>query len=670
MRRIIAGRWGKNTVHALETHPGPHPPKEEAFPSPTHFSDDVIAVMSGKGFLQFEEDFDFVPMIAQYVRQIQTKYCCGKCITGIKGSKLILGTLDRIMGGRGRADDLAILVNMADLLNDAAKCSVCQSAGELLADGLKYYRDHFEKALEKGVVEKQVAYLGSISAPCMNACPCRINIPGYIEMLQELRYAEALAIIREEMPFPGITGRICPAPCEKACSIANMGDEAIPIRTLKRVAADYEYIHQVEPPLKEIPLTGAPVAIIGAGPAGLSAAYYLNRLGHIVTVYEDLPHSGGMVAVGIPPYRQPRDVINREIDILRDLGILVEHGRLGREVTIHSLFEKGFKAVLLAVGSHKSTALGLKGEEDNIEGFISGGIDFLRDINLGKEVSIGEHTVIVGGGNTAIDCARTCIRMGASNVSVIYRRTMEEMPADPMEVEDAMEEGVEFHFLTQPVEILHDQGKMCGLRCIKMKLAESDKSGRRRPVPIEGSDFDFLADTVIPAIGQGSNLSFLSPEDGVEITRRETIKVEPHTMMTSRPGLFAAGDAVSGPLTVVHAIAGGKRAAKMMHRYLVESTCNRSGSEWMEDLIAEIERDHGTLVTARTPGRTPSHSVRSKLDIQERVSSFREVDSGLTQKSSFIEASRCLRCFHLILCAVKDSSKEETPRVQSIRSNE
>ncbi|MDQ1239350.1 MAG: formate dehydrogenase beta subunit [Thermodesulfobacteriota bacterium] len=657
MKKIRAGRWGKNIVHALETHPEAYT-HEEAFPSPTHFSDDVVAVMSGKGFLQFEEDFDFVPMIAEYVRQIQAKYCCGKCITGIKGSKLILATLDRIMDGKGGAGDLAILMNMADVLNDAAKCSVCQSAGELLADGLTYYRDHFEKALEKGVAEKPVAYLGSISAPCMNACPCRIDIPGYVEMLQELRYAEALAIIREEMPFPGITGRICPAPCEKACSIANMGDEAIPIRTLKRVAADYEHIHHIEPPLEKIDLTGAAVAIIGAGPAGLSAAYYLNRLGHIVTVYEDLPNSGGMVAVGIPPYRQPRDVMNREIDILRNLGILVDHGRLGREFTIHSLFEKGFKAVLLAVGSHKSTSLGLNGEEEHREGFISGGIDFLRDINLGREVSLGDHTVIVGGGNTAIDCARTCIRMGASKVSVIYRRSMEEMPADPMEVEDAREEGVEFHFLTQPVAILHHQGKVCGLRCIRMELAESDKSGRRRPVPIEGSDFDFLADTVIPAIGQSSNLSFLSPEDGVEITRRETIKVDPHTMMTSRPGLFAAGDAVSGPLTVVHAIAGGKRAAKMMHRYLVDGTCSRSGTEWMEDLIAEIERDHGTLVTARTPGRTPSQSVRSKLDIQERISSFREVDSGLTQKSSFIEASRCLRCFHLILCALKDSSAQ------------
>jgi len=653
MKRVLAGRWGRHVIRDHEESGDTASRFGNDFPLPHHFPDNVIAVMSGKGFLQFEANFDFVPMIAEYVKQIQSNYCCGKCITGIKGSKLIMLTLDGIMQGKGKNSDLDILEQMAELLNDAAKCSVCQSAGELLCDGLKYYRSEFELAVANGVAKRPVAYQGSISAPCMNTCPCRINIPSYVEMLQELRYAEALAIIREEMPFPGITGRICPAPCEKACSIANMGDEAIPIRTLKRVAADYEYIHQLEPPLEKVELKGEPVCVVGTGPAGFSAAYYLNRLGHRVTIYGDLPSPGGMVAVGIPPYRQPRDVLQREIDILCSLGIDVNRGKLGKDFTLSRLFHKGFKAVLLAIGSHKSTLLGLRGEKEGIQGVFSGGIDFLRDINLGQEVTVGAHVVIVGGGNTAIDCARTCVRMGASKVSVIYRRSMEEMPADPLEVEDAREEGVEFHFLTQPIEILHDQGKMYGLKCVKMVLEESDASGRRRPVPIEGSEFDFLADTLIPAIGQGSDLSCLSPEDGVETTRRGTIKIDPHTMMTTCPGVFAAGDVATGPLTVVHAIAGGKRAAKMIHRYLKDGVCKRSESEWMEDLITEIEGDHGTLVTARRPSRGPTRATRSKIDIQERISNFREVDSGLTQRSSVIEASRCLRCFHLILLAVK-----------------
>ncbi|MGC8605645.1 MAG: FAD-dependent oxidoreductase, partial [Desulfomonilaceae bacterium] len=535
---------------------------------------------------------------------MQTKYCCGKCITGIKGSKLILTTLDRIMRGDGQESDLEVLGRMARVLNDAAKCSVCQSAGELLGDGLAHFKEHFLNALKYGVEEDSIRFLGSVSAPCMNTCPCHINIPGYVEMLQELRYGEALEIIRKEMPLPGITGRICPAPCEKACSVANMGDVAIPIKTLKRVAADYEMIHHLKPPLEKIELTGHPVAVIGAGPAGLSAAYYLNRLGHPVTIFEHLPESGGMVAVGIPPYRQPRDVLEREIGIICDLGVTVKRGvRLGKDFEISDLFKQGFRAVFLGLGSHKSIPLGIKGENDGIEGVFSGGIDFLRNINLGNEVRLGEKVVIVGGGNTAIDCARTCLRMGAPSVSIVYRRTEAEMPAEAEEVEDAAEEGIEFHFLTQPIEIVAHDKKMIGLKCIRMELGEADKSGRRRPVPVPESEFILEADTIIPAIGQTSSLDFISKDDGIEISRHMTIKVDPSTFMTSRPGIFAAGDVVSGPLTVVHALAGGKRAARMIHDYVATGKCAPSESQWMEDLIAKIEENRGVLVTARTPSR-------------------------------------------------------------------
>ncbi|MEJ2715740.1 MAG: FAD-dependent oxidoreductase [Deltaproteobacteria bacterium] len=395
--------------------------------------------------------------------------------------------------------------------------------------------------------------------------------------------------------------------------------------------------------------------MVGAGPAGLSAAYYLNRLGHPVTIFEALPLSGGMVGVGIPPYRQPRGVLKRDVDIIVNLGVTLEEGRrLGNDFSIQDLFEQGFKAVFLGIGSHQSVSLGIKGEDDRIGGVFRGGINFLRDINLGREIEVGDRVIVVGGGNTAIDCARTCLRMGAAEVQVVYRRTEKEMPSDPREVEDSIEEGIVFHFLTQPVEILSEQGRMTGLKCIRMELGEPDQSGRRRPVPVEGSEFEIEADTLIPAIGQKSNLEFLSPEDGIEITRRGTIKVDQYSMMTTRRGVFAAGDAVSGPLTVVHGVAGGKRAARSIHEYITHGECVISDEDRMEGILAEIEKDRTVPVTPRAESRASSSIPPKKLDMRERLSTFEEVESGLTQYGSFIESSRCLRCFHLVMVGLRE----------------
>jgi formate dehydrogenase beta subunit len=655
MKHLVVGRWGKAFRDYRKIAATVERDDNREFPTAGRFPENLAALLSGKGFLLFDEALNFVPMIRQYVSCIQDQYCCGKCLTGLKGTKMLQLTLDRIAGGIGQDSDLALLERVANILDESAKCSVCQSAGELVKDGLAYFREDFIEAVQSVVAEDSLRYVAKISAPCMTTCPSHLNIPAYVEMLQEVRYGESLKVIREEMPLPGVTGRVCPAPCEKACTLANMGKAPIPIKDLKRVAADYEKDHKLPPPLERRELTAPPVAVIGAGPAGLTAAFYLNRLGHPVTIFEGLSRAGGMVGVGIPPYRQPRDVLSRDIEIILNLDVTLEEGiRLGEDLSIQDLFGRGFKAVFLGIGSHRSIPLGIKGEEDGIEGVFAGGIDFLRDINLGGNVGVGDKVVIVGGGNTAIDCARTCLRMGSTEVHLVYRRTEKEMPSDPREVEDAVEEGVICHFLTQPVEIVAREGKLAGLKCIRMELGEPDASGRRRPVPVDGSEFEMEADTLIPAIGQKSDLDFISPDDPIEISRHGTIEVDPYTMMTSWPGVFAAGDAVSGPLTVVHGIAGGKRAARAIHEYLIHGACTPSDDEKMEAILAEIERDRSVLVTPRTEGRVGTGMPPKKLDMRERVSTFKEVEAGFTQYDSFVESSRCLRCYHLVLAGLTE----------------
>ena len=650
MTEIVFGRWGnvvrdcRGTTDTVTDH-------QVDLPSTRDLPHNLAAVMCGKGVLIFDRDLDYFSMIRRYVDEIQAKYCCGRCMPGIRGTKVLQLLLGKIADSEGRESDLELLREVAESLDLTARCSVCQSAGELIKDGLTHFREDFLKAARSGDSKPAFHYLGNISAPCMNACPSHINIPAYVEMLQDVRYEECLEIIREEMPLPGVTGRVCPAPCQKACTLANAGKPPIPIRLLKRVAADYEMTHKLPPRLKVPEPTGKPVAVVGAGPAGLTVAHYLILLGHPVTVFEALKVSGGMVGVGIPPYRQPRQVLQREIDIIRGMGVTVMEGtRLGKDFTIDDLFADGFAAVFLGVGSHKSMGMGL--DDPGTRGVFSGGIDFLRDINLGDEVFVGERAIIVGGGNTAIDCARTCLRMGASEVQVVYRRTPKEMPADPVEVEDAEEEGVIFNYLTQPIQILSEGGQLVGLKCIRMELGEPDWSGRRRPVPVEGSEFTISADTLIPAIGQKTELSFLGPDDSIQVTRRETIKVDPDTMMTSRPGVFAAGDAVSGPLTVVHGVAGGKLAAAMIHQYLTTGECSLSDEKRIEDIIAIVEKDTSVRVTPRTEGREAGKIPPRKLDERERIGGFEEVESGFTQEGSFVEASRCLRCYHLVFTAL------------------
>ena len=472
--------------------------------------------------------------------------------------------------------------------------------------------------------------MGEREAPCQVTCPVHLRIPAYIRLIARGCFAEALDVIRRNMPLPSVCGRICHHPCEAQCS-RNKLDEPLAIASLRQFVADRAGEDTPNP----VPMTrGRKVAIAGSGPAGLAAAYDLVRMGYGVTVFEALPVAGGMLAAGIPEYRLPKHVLQRDIDYIMGLGVEVKVSTpLGPELTLDDLARQGYSAFLIAAGSHKSAKLGVAGEE--ARGVIHG-VDFLRAVNLGRKVEIGSRVAVVGGGDTAVDAARVARRLGGS-VTVVYRRSREEMPANEIEVAAAEEEGVEITLLAAPVNVISEGGKVKGIECIRMKLGETDAGGRPRPVPIEGSRFTLDVDTVILAIGQSPALDFLGVLGGLKLTRQGTIAVDPETMETSRPGIFAAGDAAGLMGTAIEAIAAGQRAAVHIDRYLKEEVL-KGGPPAVPvracDIRVEIPHEVQKVSRQRMPSLPPA----------QRAGSFQEVALGFDEEMAVAEAERCLNC--------------------------
>jgi homotetrameric NADPH-dependent glutamate synthase len=496
--------------------------------------------------------------------------------------------------------------------------------------------------------------------PCTTTCPVNTNAQGYIALTRQGKFKEALQLIREKNPLPSICGRVCTHPCESECSRGEV-DEPIAIKAIKRFLADYELKDggiEVEP----APRTREEkVAIIGSGPAGLTCAYDLVKLGYEVAIFESLPIPGGMPAVGIPGYRLPKDILQTEIGAIQKLGVEVKlNTTIGKDLTIDDLQKQGYKAIFIAIGAHRSLELGVPGEDT--EG-VYHGTTFLRDVNLGKEVKIGERTLVVGGGNVAIDSARTALRLGSKEVTIVYRRSREEMPASEEEVEAAEEEGIKIHYLAAPVRILTKDGKVTGMECTRMELGEPDASGRRRPVPIQGSEFIIDADIIIPSIGQALDTSLLS-EGKFNIGRRRTFEVNPISLETNIPGIFAGGDAVSGPATVIEAMAAGRRASNSINRYLnAEDLVKDREGEFMTTTHAPLDFDLDK-VEKKARQKMPT------IPMERRISSFDEVELGFSEEEAVAEAQRCLDCGICSECmqcveackanAIDHSQREET----------
>ena len=472
-------------------------------------------------------------------------------------------------------------------------------------------------------------------APCVMTCPAGVNVQGYVQLISQGKYQEAIRLIMQRLPLPGVLGRVCPHPCESECRRQEV-DTPVAIRELKRFAADQVDIGEL--PLPEIEKRTEKVAIVGSGPAGLTVAYYLALKGYQVAIFEALPKLGGMLRVGIPDYRLPAGVLDAEIDHILDSGISVEtNKRLGRDFTLENLRDQGFDALFLAIGAHGGMEADLPGEAD-VDGMVNA-VEFLREVNLGARDKPGDNVVIIGGGNVAIDAARSAKRLGCEAVKVVYRRSQDEMPAHPEEIVDALAEGIEIHFLTAPTRVAGSDGKVTGLECIRTALGSPDASGRRRPEPIEGSEFILDCDSIIPAIGQRIDIDPAWGNTGPSLTRRNMFETDPHTMQTTIPHIFAAGDAVTGPASVIEAVGAGHRAVEAIDRYL--------NGEELENYAAELAaQDPPGSDWQEIPGdidqRPRAHP--KQLDAEDRASSFDEVEFVLSESEAKAEAQRCLNC--------------------------
>ena len=578
------------------------------------------SIMGSGGMVVMDEDICMVD-IARYFLSFSQSESCGKCVMCRLGTKQILNILENICNGKGKLEDIEQLNDLCNQVKVGSLCGLGQNAPNPVLTTLRYFRNEYEAHIKRHHCDAAICQ-GLVSAPCSHTCPAGIDVPRYVRFIADNKPDAALAVIREKIPFPSVCGLVCFHPCEGKCRRGQL-DEAIAIRMLKRFASEKgdglwkQNIKLASP-------TGKRIAVIGSGPAGLTAAYYLVKLGHSITVFEALPEAGGMMRVGIPDYRLPKDVLRGEIKEIENLGVVIKTGT--RINSVDNLFKEGFNAVFVAVGAHKGIKLGIQGEE-NVG--VSECVSFLRDVNLGKPVKVGMEVAVIGGGNAAIDSARTAVRLGSKNVRIIYRRTEEEMPASHEEIKEALFEKVRIDYLTAPVRITPEEGKL-ELECIRMKLGAVDSGGRKHPEPLPNSEYKLVVDTIILAIGQQPDIT---EQFGLPLEKGNTIKADQDTLATEKSGVFAGGDAITGPASVIEAIASGRQAAVSIDKYL-------GGTGYIDEILAPPERELPALEEAEEK-RRPKMPVLSR---SRRMSNFDEVELGYSRQKAREEAKRCLRC--------------------------
>jgi NADH-quinone oxidoreductase subunit F len=602
----------------------------------------VGSIMGSGGMIVMDQDTCMVD-VARYFLDFLKEESCGQCNPCREGITAMLDILTDICNGNGKEGDIELLEELGMMIQKFSLCGLGTSAPNPVLTTILYFRDEYEthirdKKCPAGVCKELFHYeidpeaCMACQPPCKMACPVGVDAHGYINLIEDGKYKEAVELIRKELPFPGILGRVCTHPCEVSCHRADV-DDAIAICELKRFVADQVDINSL--PVPEIEYKDEKVAIIGSGPAGLSCAYFLAMEGYRSTVFEALPVAGGMLRAGIPSYRLPRDVLDAEIAAVERLGVEIKvDSPIDRTFGIDKLLEHGYKSVFIGVGAHKGLKLRIPGEDKYPT--VKDCVLFLREINMGLEKALDGSVVTIGGGYSAIDCARTALRMGAAESHIVYRRTRNEMLADDHEIAQAIEEGVQIHFLVAPLSIEGEDGKLKGLKCIRTRLTEPDSTGRRKPVPVEGSEFFIECDHIVPAIGQEPELSFIDESSGVQVSKWNLLEINSANMMTNRDGVFAGGDAVTGPATVVEAVEAGKTAAHYITAYLKGEELP---SKWEDD---GVRIDDWSKVVETVPSAKRASTPTS--DPLKRRSNFQEVNLAFSEEEARKEAQRCLNC--------------------------
>jgi NADH-quinone oxidoreductase subunit F len=595
----------------------------------------VGSIMGSGGMVVMDENNCMVE-IARYFLSFTQAESCGKCAPCRLGTTQLLEILTRITHGKGRIEDLEKMRELGETIIKSSLCGLGQTAPKPALSTLQF----FLKEYEDHILEKRCAGAtcdSMVISPCQHACPAGIDIPNYVAAIAAGKYEKAVDIVRERNPFPAVCGRICVHPCEYKCRRGEL-DDSVAIRSLKRYAADYYFEHMEKHPEPFQVTKDQRIAVVGAGPAGLTCAYYLAEMGYKTTVFETQSSGGGMLGLTIPEFRLPRKVIQAEIDYIQSCGVeILYNSPIDARHTVNNLLEEGYSAVFIAAGAQSSKRMGILGEEEGLDGLYYG-LQFLEEVREGKEKHLEGKVIVLGGGNVAIDVARTSLRLGAADVHIYYRRTQEEMPAWEKEIEEAIEEGVSIHPLWAPKRILHEEGRITGMEFIRSKTV-LDEDGRAFLSVDEEITNDVKTDNIIISIGQAPDISFLSMDKQLERAIWGSLAVDENSLVTNIPGIFAGGDFTTGPSTVIKAIASGRRASLAIDRYLR----GEKGRIEIPDEKSSMREDMGLALDEETTEEKPRIKVQLE-NVVDRIRDFREVEKGLNREEAHMEAVRCLRC--------------------------